>query len=100
MAMLTVEIEVASSDPKRPRIAPELVSLARRRRRARLLIFIIAESVVAVLTIAAMVAGISERFLTESFTGLFRMVPIIGAIVAALLPILFFGDPKRRNRPR
>ena len=81
-------------------VAPELAAWARRRRRVRLVIFIIAESLVLALTVAAMLAGISERFLAESFTSMFRIVPIVGAFVAATLPILFFGHPRRRNRPR
>jgi hypothetical protein len=98
--MLTMETEVPPSLTRRPPIAPELATLARRRRRTRLVIFLVAESVVAVLTFAAMAAGMSERFLAESFSGIFRTVPIVGAFLAALLPILFFGDPKRRNRLR
>jgi predicted PurR-regulated permease PerM len=94
-----MEPEAMPLAAKRP-FAPELSALARQRRRARLAMFIIAESLVVAFTIAAMVAGVSERFLAESFTSMFRIVPIAGAFLAAILPILFFGDPKRRNRPR
>ena len=100
MGTLTMETEVAPPRRKLPAIAPELAALSRQRRRARLLIFIIAEGFVVTLTLAAMVAGVSQRYLAESFTGVFRTVPIVGAFLAAILPILFFGNPKRRNRPR
>ena len=95
-----METEVTPLPSKRRPLAPELAALARQRRRVRLVVFLIAESLVLALTVAAMLAGISERFLAESFTGLFRIVPIVGAFVAAILPILFFGHPRRRNRPK
>ena len=92
--------DVTPPDPNRPPIAPEFAAIARQRRRTRLLIFVILESLVIAVTMAAMAAGISEHFLAETFTKVFRIVPIVGAIVAAILPIVFFGHPKRRNRPR
>ena len=85
---------------KRPPIAPELAALVRRRRRTRLVVFITLETLVVAVTVAAMAAGISEHFLAETYTKVFRTVPVIGAFLAATLPILFFGHPKRRNRPR
>jgi predicted PurR-regulated permease PerM len=100
MSPIPMATEVSPPLSKRRPLAPELAALARQRRRARLVIFIIAESLVVGLTVAAMVAGMTERFLAESFTGGFRFVPIAGAFIAAILPILCFGNPKRRNRPR
>lgn len=100
MATLFMNTQVPPQPAKRPPLAPELAALARQRRRARLLVFAISEVLVIALTIATMIAGISERFLTPSLNGIFRTLPVIGACLAAFLPILFFGHPKRRNRAR
>jgi hypothetical protein len=59
--------------------------------------FIVAEVLVLSVLILSVLAGISERFSSESFTPVFRALPITAAVVAAILPILFFGDPKRRR---
>jgi hypothetical protein len=48
--------------------------------------------------IASIVAGISARFANDSLTPIFRVLPISAAVVTAILPIVFFGDPKRGRR--
>jgi hypothetical protein len=65
-----------------------------------MLYFIVLETMAIGVTIASAIAGISIRFAAESLTPVFRILPVGAAIVAAILPILFFGDPKRRNRTR
>ena len=70
--------------------------VARRRRRVRLARFIAFETVAIAVLLFSVVAGISERFAAESLTPIFRVLPITAAAVAAILPILFFGAPKRR----
>jgi hypothetical protein len=59
--------------------------------------FIAVEIVALAILFGSVIAGISERFANESLTPLFRALPITAAIVAAVLPILFFGNPKRRG---
>jgi hypothetical protein len=80
--------------------ATEIAGIIRHRRRVRLLYFIILEGVVIGLMIISAMAGISSRFAEESLTPIFRVVPVSAAIVSVILPIIFFGDPKRRNRSR
>jgi len=75
--------------------ALDIAELVRRRRRMRLVRFIVSEIVVLSVLILSVLAGVSERFSSESLTPLFRALPIAAAVVAAILPILFFGDPKR-----
>jgi hypothetical protein len=65
-----------------------------------MLYFIALETMAIGVTIASAIAGISIRFAAESLTPVFRILPVGAAVVAAILPILFFGDPKRRNRTR
>jgi hypothetical protein len=74
------------------------IGFARHRRRLRLARFIAFETVAVAVLIASILAGISARFAAESLTPLFRVLPVMAASVAAILPILFFGDPKRRRR--
>jgi len=50
------------------------------------------------LMVASIVAGVSARFADEALTPIFRVLPITAAVAAAILPILFFGDPKRKMR--
>jgi uncharacterized BrkB/YihY/UPF0761 family membrane protein len=78
----------------------DIAKIIRRRRRLRMLYFIILEALAIGLMITSAVAGISSRFAAESLTPIFRVLPISAAIVAVILPIIFFGDPKRRNRSR
>jgi hypothetical protein len=73
-------------------------ALVRRRRRIRMARFVVAETVVIALMIGSVVAGVSARFAHESFTPIFRVLPITAAVVATILPIIFFGDPKRGRR--
>ena len=75
----------------------DIAELVRRRRRMRLVRFIAAEGLVLSFLILSVVAGISERFALESLTPIFRALPIAAAVVAAILPILFFGHPKRKG---
>jgi hypothetical protein len=72
-------------------------SVVRHRRRMRMARFIVAEIAAIAVLFGSVIAGISERFAVESLTPLFRTLPITAAIVAAVLPILFFGHPKRRG---
>ena len=60
--------------------------------------FLLAEIVAIAVLCGSVIAGISERFAAESLTPLFRGLPVTAAIVAAILPILFFGHPKRKGR--
>jgi hypothetical protein len=73
-------------------------AIARHRRRVRLARFIAFETIAVTVLVASIVAGISARFAAESLTPIFRVLPVMAASVAAILPILFFGDPKRRGR--
>jgi hypothetical protein len=75
----------------------DIAEVVRRRRRMRLVRFIAAEVLVLSVLILSVLAGISERFSSESLTPILRALPITAAVVAAILPILFFGDPKRRK---
>ncbi len=81
--------------------ATESVSaIIRRRRRAKMLWFIAFETLAICITVGSALAGISTRFAEESLTPIFHLLPIGAAIVVVILPVIFFGDPKRRNRSR
>jgi hypothetical protein len=84
-----------------PGSSPDNVALIiRRRRRLRMLRFIVFEMIAIGVTVASAIAGISIRFATESLTPVFRVLPVGAAVIAAILPIAFFGHPERRNRKR
>jgi len=73
-----------------------VAALVRQRRRARLLRFAICEVIAIALTVGFTLAGLSSQYLDDSLTPVFRFLPIASAAAATILPILFFGDPKRR----
>jgi len=77
-----------------------VAALVRHRRRLKMLRFAVFEVLALGIMVASALAGVSARFAAESLTPLFRVLPISAAIVAVILPIFFFGDPKRRNRRR
>jgi len=62
----------------------------------RIVRFVAAETLAVGILMASIIAGVSARFAVESLTPIFRILPIIAAAAAAILPILFFGNPKRR----
>jgi hypothetical protein len=84
---------VAGQDSQARSIAEEV----RRRRRIRTARFIAFETVAIAVFVISVLAGITERFAAETLTPLFRTLPITAAVVATILPILFFGDPKRKR---
>lgn len=70
----------------------------RQRRKLRRRWFLLAELVSIAVFIASVIAGISERFSAESLTPLFRVLPIAAALVAGILPIVYFSNPSRGLR--
>ncbi len=70
----------------------------RERRRARTVRFVVLESIVLCLMVASVCAGMSESFADENLTPIFRFLPVTCAIVAGLLPIIFFGSLGGRRR--
>jgi hypothetical protein len=81
---------------RQPVFIPESPStLIRRRRRARTLLFIVLEGFALLVMVVSAIAGISARFAAESWTPIFRVLPITAAAVAVILPIFFYG-----KRPR
>jgi len=80
-----------------PAADPDRAALARRRRRTRWARFVAVEMFAIGVMTASVLAGVSERFTSESLTPIFRVLPITAAVLAAILPILFFGDPTRRR---
>src|SRR4051812_37477773 len=73
-------------------------AVARRKRRIKMARFVAAETFAIGLLVASVIAGVSAHFADESLTPIFRVLPIIAAAAATILPIIFFGDPKRRGR--
>ena len=76
--------------------AAQIAALFRRRTRLRRIRFIICEALALAVMVASVGAGVSERFASDAFTPLFRILPIAAAAIATVLPILFFGHRKRR----
>lgn len=70
----------------------------RQRRKLRRRWFLLAELLSIAVLVASVIAGISERFSAEALTPLFRVLPIAAALVAGLLPIVYFSKPTRGLR--
>jgi hypothetical protein len=60
--------------------------------------FVAGETLAMGIFVASVLAGISERFASEKLTPIFRVLPIMAAAIAAILPIIFFALPKGRGR--
>ncbi|HVF71164.1 MAG TPA: hypothetical protein VM940_06115 [Chthoniobacterales bacterium] len=56
--------------------------------------FLVAEAFAIAVMMASVVAGVSARFAADSLTPIFKVLPITAAVVAAILPIVFFGTSK------
>jgi len=69
----------------------------RTRRRQKLLWFLAVESIVLLVMVLSVLAGVSARFASESLTPIFRVLPVAAAVGATIFPILFFGH-KRSSR--
>lgn len=74
--------------------------LVARRHRSKLITFVIWEGLAVAVTIISVFAGVSANYGDESFTPLFRVVPITAAAAATIIPILFFGTSRRRGPGR
>ena len=94
-ALHSSRLQTASAVPSSRAIGRRV---ARRRRRIRWARFMAGELFAIGVMIASIVAGISARFANDSLTPIFRVLPISAAVVTAILPIVFFGDPKRGRR--
>ncbi len=57
--------------------------------------FLLCETLALALLAGTVVAGVSERFVSDSFTPLFKYLPAGAAILAAIIPILFYGKGRR-----
>lgn len=93
----TVPSAVIDSSDKLESPSQVISRAVRHRRRMRMLRFLAFEAIAVAVFLLSVLAGISERFSAESLTPIFRTVPILAAAVAAILPIFFFGDPKRKG---
>jgi len=90
--------KVSSSAPAQVAGSVDPGAMVRRRRRQRVAWFIASEIGALALVVGSIVAGISGRFAADNLTPVFRILPIVGAALVVILPILFFGNPKRRSR--
>lgn len=70
----------------------------RSRRRARLLRFLVCE----IAALAAMLLcgrlSVAERFLNPAYNQLFETLLILAAAMVAIIPVLFYGLPRRLSR--
>jgi hypothetical protein len=66
------------------------------RRRRKFVWFMVVESIAGGLIVASILAGLSLRFASESWTPVFRVLPVGAAIIATIVPILFYGNSRRR----
>lgn len=67
------------------------------RRRRKFFWFLLVESIVGSLIVTSILAGLFVRVASESWTPLFRVVPIGAAAIATIVPILFYGNSRRHR---
>ncbi len=60
--------------------------------------FVVFELLAITVLVTSLYGGVATRFGTASFTPLFHILPIASAIAVTVLPILFFGQPRRPVR--
>ena len=94
--MLEVETQ------NRPRLAmamqADAVAILRQRRKVRRRRFQLAEIFSLIILLGSIAAGVSQRFTAQPLTPLFRILPIAAALLAGILPIVYFSNPNRRGR--
>jgi hypothetical protein len=74
------------------------VELLRHKRRMRKVRFVVCETIAMAVIVAWVLAGSSAPFASENLTPIFRVIPVCAVTAAVILPVLFFANPKRRNR--
>ena len=62
--------------------------------------FFIFESLALVMLLGSLWGGVATHFSSETYAQFFRLLPIAPAIVAVILPILYFALPARFPRER
>jgi hypothetical protein len=67
------------------------------RRRRKFAWFLVVESIAGGLSLASILAGLSLRFASESWTAVFRVLPVSAAVIATVVPILFYGNSRRHR---
>ena len=68
------------------------------RRLQKLIWFLALESAAVFVMVGSMVAGLSERFTSEVWALVVRVLPVTAAVVAAILPIFFYGNARGSRR--
>ena len=74
------------------------VTSYRSRSRKKLITFLLLEGLTVLLLVGVAMLALSEHYAEESLTALFRNTTIALAVVAAVLPVLFYGRPRERYR--
>jgi hypothetical protein len=100
--MLEVSLEKPPGEGDLKSPPPEAAGgLARRalesRRRRKFAWFLVVESIAGGLILASILAGLSLRFASESWTPVFRVLPVSAAVIATVVPILFYGNSRRHR---
>jgi hypothetical protein len=96
--VIDIELPKPLQRPPPLNAPPNERALFRQRRKARRRWFLLAETLSLAVMIGSVLAGVTERFAAESLTPIFRVLPIAAAIVAGILPIVFFGSLNRHRR--
>ncbi|HEY6071591.1 MAG TPA: hypothetical protein VIU85_09475, partial [Chthoniobacterales bacterium] len=71
-----------------------------RRRRKRLLTFIVLEFSALCLLVLLMIFGTSERYSQEELTRPFLIAILLTATAVAIIPVLFYGIPRQKYGSR
>ncbi len=74
------------------------VSLVRHRRRMRFIRFVVSESIAVFLMISSISIGVTHQPAVELHSAIYRMAPVLMALVVGVIPILFYGNSRCRLR--
>jgi hypothetical protein len=98
----TVQMKIAAAPPAIVPKFPELDRVPRRksRRRRKLARFLILEIVALTALVLFVIGGTSTEFGRETFTMPFAIGVFISAAALAIIPVCFFGLPRRHDQLR
>jgi hypothetical protein len=98
----TVQVKIPPGPPAVAPAFPEIARVPRRRsrRRRRLVRFLILQTIALAALLACVVAGPSAQFTRDTLTTPFAIGVFLFAAALAIIPVLFFGLPRRHDQLR
>ena len=91
----TVDVDYAAARARPISLNHSIELSAGQRRRKKFRRFLALETTAFAILIAFGCAGISERFADASLTRFFEIATVVAAFAVGLIPVIFYGLPRR-----